>query len=69
MLRLLPGVDEGITVVAVAVEEGAINVEALADIIGRPVRRLLPLLAPTAGTGFTIGRLTDCLGGIPVARY
>ncbi len=80
ILRLLPLVDEGSIVVfvvviaaaVVVVEEGVIRVEVFVDTIGRPVRRLLlPLLpAPTvAGTGFTTGRLTDCLGGIPVAMY
>ncbi len=81
ILRLLPLVDEGSIVVfvvviaaaaAVVVVEGVIRVEVFVDMIGRPVRRLLlPLFpAPTVtGTGFTIGRLTDCLGGIPVAMY
>ncbi len=79
-MRLLPLVDEGSIVVfvvviaaaaAVVAEEGVIRVEVFVDTIGRPVRRLLlPLLpAPIAGTGFTTGRLTDCLGGIPVAMY
>ncbi len=79
ILRLIPPVDEGSIVVfvvviaaAAVVVDGIIRVEVFVDTIGRPVRRpLLPLLpAPTvAGTGFTTGRLTDCLGGIPVAMY